>query len=321
MTVMKKGFLPAVAALSLSAAASQLPFSDTFDALNSGSISGQNGWTDLSGTANIQSNVFASGSQAMEIQSGTVTHALSSSGTVVWVSFQARITSAPEADPVVTNANTSVAFFADTNLNLVAYSNQTPIRLNAVMQTNVWIRFDIFCDYNTLKWILSVNGTNVAENLSLYSTSSQIESLLIANDSASSLYFDELTILDTEPTNTVANIDTDSDGIPDWWELRYFGGITNALPNEAGLNGLTHLQTYIAGLDPDNASDLLTITKANGRKLGWNRKPGRQYDIYWASDLTSDFTYIYTAGGNEFEDTDDARTQSPSGFYQIRVRK
>lgn len=317
---MKTVCLLAVITLSLSAAASQLPFSETFDTLNTGSVDTQNGWTNLSGTAAIQSNIFARGSQALLIQTGMVTHAISSSATSVWTSFQAFITAAPDTAPVVTNANTSVAFFVNTNLHLVVYSNQTPIQLNAVIQTNAWTRFDIFCDYNTLKWILSINGTNVAENLNLYSANSQIESVLIANDAPDPVYFDELAVLDTEPTG--AMIDTDKDGIPDWWEQLYFGGVTNAMPSQKGTNGWTYLQTYIAGFNPGNAIDNLLLTRATGRKFNWDRKPDRKYDIYWTSNLTSGLTCILTnTDAAEFEDTATNRTQMSSGFYQIRVHR
>ena len=305
--------------LAVSSMASQLPFSDTFDTLIPGSINTQNGWTNLSGRTEVQTNVSSSGSQAMLIQTGMVTHALSSSGTSVWAGFQARITAAPDTDPIVTTANTRVAFFLNTNLNVVVYSNQTPIRLSIKIQTNTWTRFDVFCDYSALKWILSVNGTNVAENLDLYSANPQLDSLLLANGSLDSAYFDDLAVLDTEPSGAI--IDTDKDGIPDWWEQHYFGGITNALPGQTGTNGLTFLQSYIAGLSPGNATDALSLTKLGGRKFNWTRKPDRQYDIYWTSNLVSGFTYIQTADGNEFEDTATNRTQMSSGFYQIRVHR
>lgn len=319
MIAMKMVCLLAVMTLSLSAAASQIPFSETFDTLNPGPVDTQNGWTNLSGTATVQSSVSASGSQALLIQTGMVSHAISSSSTSVWTSFQVFITAAPDTAPVVTNANTSVAFFVNTNLHLVVYSNQTPIQLSIAVQTNVWTRFDVFCDYSNMKWILSVNGTNVADNLGLYSAGSQIDSLLIANESPDSVYFDELAILDTEPAGTI--VDSDKDGIADWWEQRYFGGVTNAAPNQTGTNGLTYLQTYLAGLNPENANDALLLTKTNGHKFNWSRRPARQYDIYWTSNLTSGFTYIQTASTNEFEDTDAGRTGKSSGFYQIRVHR
>lgn len=46
-------------------------------------------------------------------------------------------------------------------------------------------------------------------------------------------------------------IDTDGDGIPDWWETLYFGGPTNAIAGaiSAG-DGLTNLEKYNAGWNP-----------------------------------------------------------------------
>ena len=47
-------------------------------------------------------------------------------------------------------------------------------------------------------------------------------------------------------------LDTDNDGLPDWWESRYFGNITNALPQAAAANRFSNLQCYWLGLDPTN---------------------------------------------------------------------
>jgi hypothetical protein len=144
-----------------------------------------------------------------------------------------------------------------------------------------------------------------------------MESVLIANSSTNAVYFDELAIQETEPAGAV--IDTDGDSIPDWWEQRHFGGITNSIATGIASNGLTHLQSYIANFDPKNPSDKLSITMGTGRKFNWSRKPDRQYEVYWTSNLTTGFTYIQTVTGSEFEDTNTVRTTKESGFYQIRV--
>lgn len=318
---MKKNILAVFSLLFLSATASPLPLIEPFEAssVTNGSLNGQNGWTISGTTAAVQTNVVQTGSQALQIQNAQVTHELSNTASSVWVSFQARITAKPVANPSVSNSNTSVAFYINTNLNLVVYSNQTAVTLAKTIQTNVWTRFDIYCDYDNLKWTLSVNGTNVAQNLPLFSSNRQMESVLIANSSSNAVYFDELAIQETEPSGAV--IDTDGDSIPDWWEQRYFGGITNSIASGIASNGMTYLQSYIANLDPRNPSDKLSITPGTGRKFNWNRKPDRQYEVYWASNLTSGFTYIQTVAGSEFEDTDTARTTKESGFYQVRVRK
>lgn len=317
---MKNCILFLSALISLSVTASPLPFSETFDTLNQGSIDSQNEWVKLSGTADIQTNAAAGGLQSLEMRNAQITHALSNSTSSVWVRFQARITAKPEANPSFTGTNASVVFFINTNLNLVVYSNQTAVTLTHAVQTNTWTRFDIYCDYQNLKWMLSVNGTNVAANLPLASTNRQMESVLFSNNSTNAVYVDELAVQETEPS-TAAEIDTDGDSIPDWWEQRYFGGITNALAAGTSSNGMTFLQAYIAGLNPENPNDTLALTRGAGRRLNWDRKPGRQYEIYWTSNLTSGFTYIQTVEGSEFEDTNTVRTGEAAGFYQIRVRK
>jgi hypothetical protein len=318
---MKNWLILTCSVLSLSAAASfPLDFSENFEELTIGTIHEQNGWTIIGdGTADVQSEM-AVNTNGLQIQSGTVTRTLSSSNSSIWVSFHAFITAAPATNPVVNNPSTSVAFFVNTNRNLVVLNGTNATVLSTQMPTNTWVRFDIYCDYAAKKWTLGVNSNNVtAEALDLFSSGSTIESILIANGSSSPVYFDELAVKDTEPENEVM-IDTDSDGIPDWWELRYTDSITAADTNQLAANGLTYLQAYIAGLLPDVADDMLTITRENGRILGWERKPGRTYEIWWSTNLVSGFNdYFQVASeGNEFEVPESVEAAL---FYQIRVRK
>lgn len=60
-------------------------------------------------------------------------------------------------------------------------------------------------------------------------------------------------------------VDTDADGMPDWWEKTHFGGTTNALASaDADSDGLTNLQEYLAGTDPNNPD-----TDGDGFKDAW----------------------------------------------------
>jgi predicted outer membrane repeat protein len=48
-------------------------------------------------------------------------------------------------------------------------------------------------------------------------------------------------------------VDTDSDGLPDWWEIKHFGGPTNAVASaDDDGDGLTNLEEYAWGTDPHN---------------------------------------------------------------------
>ena len=62
-------------------------------------------------------------------------------------------------------------------------------------------------------------------------------------------------------------VDTDTDGLPDWWEVACFGN-TDALPGgDPDQDQYTNLQEYQAGTDPTNAASVLyhiTITADGG---------------------------------------------------------
>jgi len=53
--------------------------------------------------------------------------------------------------------------------------------------------------------------------------------------------------------DAVAFLDSDGDGLPDWWELLYFGSATGAAATvDTDGDGLTNLEEYLAGCHPDN---------------------------------------------------------------------
>jgi hypothetical protein len=85
---------------------------------------------------------------------------------------------------------------------------------------------------------------------------------------------------------------------------------------------MSYLDVYIAGLNPNDANAEFNLDRITTQKFSWSRQTGRQYDIYWTSNLTSGFTLIYTnITASEFEDTDTARTAEAARFYQVRVHK
>ena len=307
------------ALVALSANASTLLL-DTFESAAPGSIDGQNSWILESGTANVQTAQAHNGTNALNISNGSVSHALTSERSSIWTRFQVFVTGAPTANPAVTAGNTSVAFFVNTNLTLTVYSNTTPVVLSTPVATNVWTRFDVYCDYEDLTWDLSMNGTNVSAGLPLYSSNQQAEEVLIANNSSDSVYVDDIEILDEEMVALAP--DGDNDGMPDWWEQKYGSSITGLLPSQASANpGYNYLQAYIAGLSPD-APDLFATTQTGPYGLTWSPKAGRIYDVLWSPNLLSGFTPIATnlpATQAEFVDRS-SNTNLPAGFYKLRVR-
>src|ERR1041385_2590895 len=68
--------------------------------------------------------------------------------------------------------------------------------------------------------------------------------------------------------------DSDNDGMPDWWELQYFGNLShNGLLDSDG-DGFSDLAEYSADTNPKNALSYLHFTSVSrvpgGVKLDWS---------------------------------------------------
>ena len=95
--------------------------------------------------------------------------------------------------------------------------------------------------------------------------------------------------------------DTDGDGLPDWWESRYFGNPTNALPQAVAANGFNNLQCYWLGLDPTNPQSTFKTQAINQPGTGypqisWNSIGGKTYTVEYANSLAvpAAFTKVLT---------------------------
>lgn len=123
------------------------------------------------------------------------------------------------------------------------------------------------------------------------------------------------------------NPDTDGDGIPDWWELNYFGGATNAVAHmDDDGDGYTNWQEFLAGTDPGNPASFLraytTPDAAGNVTVQWNSAPGRLYRLWRSPSIDPiDFILIQsnimaTPAMNIFHDT--AAEGSP-WFYRVEL--
>ncbi|MFQ6128078.1 MAG: hypothetical protein ACE5QW_04165 [Thermoplasmata archaeon] len=57
------------------------------------------------------------------------------------------------------------------------------------------------------------------------------------------------------PRNIVAEEDTDQDGLPDWWELEYFGNLNYGADDDPDNDDFTNLEEFEAGTDPTDPND------------------------------------------------------------------
>lgn len=97
--------------------------------------------------------------------------------------------------------------------------------------------------------------------------------------------------------------DGGSNGMPDSWEVRYFGS-TNAVqgaPNaDPDGDGFSNADEYRAGTDPGNAGSVLAVgtgaIPTNGiTTLSWSSVPGKIYSVQAATNLVQPWTVLQSA--------------------------
>jgi hypothetical protein len=120
--------------------------------------------------------------------------------------------------------------------------------------------------------------------------------------------------------------DSNSDGLPDWWEELYFEGPTNAnAALDSDGDGMTNCEEYLAGTDPLDPANLLRVTAAafepDGFKLLFRTVDGVLYRVMRSDDLNS-----WTALGPDILGTGAVRqimdhdtTNAAVRFYRIQA--
>lgn len=132
--------------------------------------------------------------------------------------------------------------------------------------------------------------------------------------------------------NVAGQPDADGDGIPDDWEIQYFGGATNALATaDPDGDGADNLTEYIAGTDPNNANSVFEVTNhsaPNGSitdfELDWGPTTnGRIYSVSWTDHLIiKPFSVIASnlpPSQTSFIDT--APRTGKQNYYRVEVTK
>ena len=126
-------------------------------------------------------------------------------------------------------------------------------------------------------------------------------------------------------------VDTDTNGLPDWWELQYFGHLTGTDPNaDPDHDGMSNLEEWLAGTNPTNASSCLRLiaipsNNPNAFVVRWPSVAGKYYWLERATNLLTGFNSIVrtniaaTAPTNT--ETDTAVLPGKARFYRVGVEQ
>ena len=122
-------------------------------------------------------------------------------------------------------------------------------------------------------------------------------------------------------------LDTDGDGLPDSWELLYFGNLSEAANDDPDGDGFTNLQEFLAGTDPTNHASALRIAaiSRNGSDVvvNYSAVSGKKYEFQFTTNLLAvnwtgiDTNTVASTGIAQFTDTGAAVFSNC--FYRVRL--
>lgn len=128
--------------------------------------------------------------------------------------------------------------------------------------------------------------------------------------------------------NLQRTVDTDTNGLPDWWELEYFGHLTGTDPNaDPDGDGENNLAEWIAGTNPTNAASCLRLTTISATNhsaiaVSWSSVAGKNYWLQRTTNLVTSFGTIatnITATAPTNTVTDTTAPPGNQNFYRVGV--
>jgi hypothetical protein len=126
--------------------------------------------------------------------------------------------------------------------------------------------------------------------------------------------------------------DTNTDGLPDSWQLLYFmnANSPNAAPDlDYDLDGMTNMQEYLSDTDPTDPASALSITAFSVARaeqtfqLAFPSVANHFYQVERTADLANPdwkgFTNAVYGTGADLPLAGTASTNAPSMFYRVQL--
>ena len=132
----------------------------------------------------------------------------------------------------------------------------------------------------------------------------------------------------------IADLDSDGDGIPDWWMLGYFNHATGQIADDsmadqdADTDGMSNLQEFLAGTDPTDPDSAFRITNVSvlGADVAvtWTTQPNKTNQLESNGSPSTNGPWLsvgsFTVGtGSPATQTDSGGATNPATFYRVRL--
>ena len=120
----------------------------------------------------------------------------------------------------------------------------------------------------------------------------------------------------------VRDVDNDGDGLPDDWELFYFGNLDQVANGDPDGDGASNLNEYRNGTDPTKADSAFYVKMPNAGALNWPNLASRQPVVQSSGDLlnwetVTNVAIVYpTPATATWADTN---TVSSQRFYRVQA--
>jgi Tol biopolymer transport system component len=120
--------------------------------------------------------------------------------------------------------------------------------------------------------------------------------------------------------------DLDQDGLPDDWEVAFFGNLVPTAGEDPDQDGLTNRAEYLAGTDPTNAASVLRVLTLTSVGTGqttllWSAMAGRVYRVQFKDDLSgpgwTELGAEVTAEGTQATAVDPGADTPAQRYYRV----
>lgn len=168
---------------------------------------------------------------------------------------------------------------------------------------------------------ISEHGTSTVFTCETDHSWSQNASSAFLCDSQSPKFGSSIFLADT---HTIP-VDSDGNGLPNIWEMKYFNAATGAVATADGdEDGSTNIDEYISGTNPQDENSIFVVyLDRNAGFVEWLTVLNRLYTLQYTPSLTNAFSdvpgCVEIPGRNDM-DYYPAFSQESNGFFRVKVR-